>query len=306
MEYSDKIFPITFSIPEEKVIVDKIPTKTKMQSDLIPGDPSTYIYDTEEAYYNEYRSSIFALTVKKSGWDCMRHYEIIANGAIPVFPNIDKCPENIMTHYPKHLSLIANDLYNKLKGKQLGALSIKEKGACLNLIVMFLEWMKSHLTCVKMAEYILCKINPLNSPIKRILFLCGCLIPDYIRCCTLIGLKKIFGSNCHDYPKIPHIYKNHGIQNTSLYGKGMSYTSTIDSDCRNDSNDLTIEDDIKNRKYDIIIYGSYHRGMPYINLVHEHYENDKVVMICGEDTHKCSYVIWAELGHYVFVRELRF
>ena len=36
------LYPITFSIPEEK-IVDNIQPKTKLLSSLIPGDTSTYI-----------------------------------------------------------------------------------------------------------------------------------------------------------------------------------------------------------------------------------------------------------------------
>lgn len=67
------LHPITFSIAEQK-IVNIIPKKTKILSSLIPGDISTYIYNTEEEYYKEYQQSYFATTTKKSGWDCMRHY----------------------------------------------------------------------------------------------------------------------------------------------------------------------------------------------------------------------------------------
>ncbi len=58
---NNKLFPITYSIPEEK-IVNKIPYKTKMLSDLIPGKTDTYIYNNETDYYNEYKSSYFAIT----------------------------------------------------------------------------------------------------------------------------------------------------------------------------------------------------------------------------------------------------
>ena len=48
------LFPITFSIPEEKISsnTDNI-IKEKVLSSLIPGDTSTYIYNTEEKYYHE-------------------------------------------------------------------------------------------------------------------------------------------------------------------------------------------------------------------------------------------------------------
>lgn len=94
------LFPISYSIPEEKII-DHIPIKYKMISSLYPGDKSTYIYNTEEEYYDEYRKSIFAYTFKKGGWDCMRHYEILACGCIPYFTDIYECPNNILIFCPK-------------------------------------------------------------------------------------------------------------------------------------------------------------------------------------------------------------
>ena len=62
------LYPITFSIPQEK-IVNFIHCKKKILSNLIPGNVSTYIYNNEEDYYNEYRESFFAMTIKKGGWD---------------------------------------------------------------------------------------------------------------------------------------------------------------------------------------------------------------------------------------------
>lgn len=41
---------------------------------------NTYIFENEEEYYNDYKKSLFAITRKKGGWDCMRHYEILACG----------------------------------------------------------------------------------------------------------------------------------------------------------------------------------------------------------------------------------
>lgn len=59
-------YPINFSIPKEK-ICKSYKIKTKILSDLIPGIGSTYIYNSEEDYYNEYKQSYFAITKKKVG-----------------------------------------------------------------------------------------------------------------------------------------------------------------------------------------------------------------------------------------------
>ena len=50
-------YPITFSIPECKII-NKIPIKTQVVSKLIPGQLDTYIYNNETDYYNEYKRSL--------------------------------------------------------------------------------------------------------------------------------------------------------------------------------------------------------------------------------------------------------
>lgn len=46
------------------------------------------------------------------GWDCMRHYEILACGCVPFFTNIEICPKDTMVRFPKDLMIEAK----KLKG----------------------------------------------------------------------------------------------------------------------------------------------------------------------------------------------
>ena len=96
------IYPISFSIPKCK-IVKKVPNKTKWFGNCIPGDVSTYIFNNERDYYNDYSSSVFGHTKCKGGWDCMRHYEILASGSIPDFRDLYNCPKEILTSLPKDL-----------------------------------------------------------------------------------------------------------------------------------------------------------------------------------------------------------
>jgi hypothetical protein len=143
-----------------------------------------------------------------------------------------------------------------------------------------------------------------NCNVKNILYLSGDIQPDYLRCATLHGFKEIFGNLCHDYPKIPHIYKSQPIQYSSYYGKGISYTNLLDPSFHNNELDNTIEADIINKKYDIVIYGSYHRGMPFYTLVCQIYKPHEIILLCGEDIHTCNYSYFIKKGHAVFVREL--
>jgi hypothetical protein len=99
----DRLFPISFAIPTCKV--NFIKDKTRDVAVCDPRDRSTYIYKNETDYYKGYQESRIGVTTKKAGWDCMRHYEILANGCLPYFINIDKCPELTMVSFPKQLCL---------------------------------------------------------------------------------------------------------------------------------------------------------------------------------------------------------
>ena len=41
--------------------------------------------------------------MKKAGWDCFRHYEIIASGSMPYFLDIERLPSHTMQNFPVHL-----------------------------------------------------------------------------------------------------------------------------------------------------------------------------------------------------------
>ena len=293
------LYPISFSIPKTK-LYNGFPKKTKFMSDLIPGDTSTYIYETEEDYYKEYQQSYFAITKRKAGWDCMRHYEILANQCIPYFIDIQHCPENTMALLPKNLFIDAIKLHDDYKNKQLDESFIEQYRI---LQEKFAEYTKNTLTTDKMALYILNASN--FSDAKKILYLSGNTDPDYLRCVTLHGFKSIFGKNCHDYPKIPHIYRTDTIQYNTLYGKGMSYTNLLNVyETRDDNLDNTIFEDIENKVYDIIIYGSYHRGIPFYDTICKVYKPNEIILLCGEDIHQCNHKQLTDRGHHVFVREL--
>jgi hypothetical protein len=290
--------PISFSIPLEKIVTE-IPVKTKVVSSLIPGKAETYIYNTEESYYNEYKTSVFAKTIKKAGWDCMRHYEILACGCIPYFPDIGDCPVNTMSNFPKNLILEGNRLYEKYAHKQLFDINMDE---CANLISRLLDYTRMHLTTAASAKYILEKVGVKGS--VKILFLSGNTWSDYLRDLVLHGFKQLIGSGCHESPRIDFLYKSDSIEYDKLYGKGMSYTNLLENNLRDVSADDRVREDIINNKYDLVIYGNMHRGMPLYPIVSHYYSPDKIVLLCGNDIHDCNYDEFTKLGHHVFIREL--
>ena len=93
-----KIFPIAFSIPEEKIL-NEIPTKVKMFPRHIVDEEvfkeiykdnleNNYVFNKENDYYNDLKISKYGITTKRAGWDCLRHYELAANACVPCFKNL--------------------------------------------------------------------------------------------------------------------------------------------------------------------------------------------------------------------------
>jgi hypothetical protein len=104
------VSPINFCIPED-LIVQQIPPKTRKVATIVPGKLETYIYKDEEPYYRDYQDSLFGITMKKAGWDCLRHYEILMNGCIPYFVDLNACPYLTMLQFPKGIIKQTNALY---------------------------------------------------------------------------------------------------------------------------------------------------------------------------------------------------
>jgi hypothetical protein len=107
-----EVIPISFAIPSCQMVPDTPYQKTKLVAD------STYYaigykfsMGMEQEYNEEYKKSYFGLTKKKAGWDCYRHYEIIANGSLPVFYKLHECPPRTMLLWDKQLLNETTDLF---------------------------------------------------------------------------------------------------------------------------------------------------------------------------------------------------
>jgi hypothetical protein len=97
------VLPISFSIPKEKItfgVTRKDASRTfpshvvdreLAEHPALQGERSTGHLFTEEAeYYADLRASKFGITMKRGGWDCLRHYEIPANGGVICFRDLDR------------------------------------------------------------------------------------------------------------------------------------------------------------------------------------------------------------------------
>lgn len=296
--------PISFSIPEEKIVAS-VPVKRKPMGTVIPGRPETYRFVKEADYYADYKESVFAITQKKAGWDCMRHYEILACGCIPYFTDIAQCPTKTMTNFPKQLVLDAMAQINRFYSISLPLpprlITPPDETLLTSLAEKLLDYTRNHLTCRAAAQYILRTIQ--KPSVTSVLYLIGDPNPDYMMMMNCIGFKQLLGKQCHEWPCLHYLYTDTKMDVQGLYGRGMSYTRVLDRTlCYDAKRDDTLTDDISKHRYDIVVYGSIHRGLPFLNYVRQFYTPEEIVFICGEDLHECEFVKWGFPN--LFVREL--
>lgn len=224
---------------------------------------------------------------------------------MPYFENIEKCPEKTMTLFNKNLFIKANKLYdNHFKNNTINSINNNIKTEYDNLMNEILENLKT-LSTQNICNYILTK---LNKNVEKVLFLSGleprAIKPDYLRCLTLHGFKEKFGNNCVDYPKIPHLYKSN--TNKNLYGRGFTYSGLLDDSMYTNKSEKQLLEEIKNKYYDIIVYGSYTIGIPFYDYILKYYNPDDIILMRGEDRQltENNYKDYIDKGHTLFIREL--
>ena len=141
--FSEICLPISFTFPSyhQPKMIDM--EKKYFLAPCIPSVKKSYVFNTENHYYQQYAESYFGLTTKKGGWDCMRHYEIIRMGCIPYFPDIVDKPTLTMPNYPTLLQYKANKLFEICI--QNPALIENERNADLiNIKLEFSSWLSQY------------------------------------------------------------------------------------------------------------------------------------------------------------------
>lgn len=92
--------PIHFAIPKERILYNP-PPKNMLMAPMDPAYKNTYRYNDEASYLQQYSDSFYGPTMKKAGWDCLRHYEMLSQWCLPYFRVFDQCPPLICQHLPR-------------------------------------------------------------------------------------------------------------------------------------------------------------------------------------------------------------
>lgn len=288
--------PISFSFPSA-TISRSIPKKSRSLSSIIPGEP--YGFHDSCDYYGEYERSFYAVTHRKAGWDCFRHAEILASGCLPLMLDIDAVPTHTMTHFPKAaLSLIAATLLSQ---------NVLPDSATQQA---FLEFTYSTLSTKAMSRYFL-RMSGLADA-ERVLFIDSKLpqVPDYLSLLTLIGLKEIFGSECHEWYHVDYLYSDFEGDISKLYGRGFGYGKLLSPQLKSSDTSRTGSRELKSvlhsGRFGAVVVGSAPRNPRLSRLILKHFEPSRVVLLDGEDHPPTSALLdrYASLDSNVFVREI--
>jgi len=99
---NSNIHKISFSIPKEWTQKAQA-IKTKLfQAHIVDQEIALilrkehntgYMFTDEQSYHQDLNVSRYGITTKRAGWDCLRHYELAANGAIICFKDLDLKPK---------------------------------------------------------------------------------------------------------------------------------------------------------------------------------------------------------------------
>ena len=59
----------------------------------------------------------------------------------------------------------------------------------------------------------------------------------------------------------------------------MTYSNLLNQELHTELNDDIITKNIKENYYDIIIYGSCHRGLPFYDLIVKYYKSNNIILL---------------------------
>lgn len=289
--------PIQFNIPTLKWNIYKSFRNNSKKYDIspmIPGKPSTYIYNNEKEYIKHYSECKYAITCKKKGWECLRHYEILLAGCIPFFIDIDNIPNNTMVKFPKKLVKDAMNIdgiptqeeikdaikHNKpIPPINYNLFSIEKYN---KLRSQLLEYTNNHL----LSKYI-------DISTKSNVFLYSYIWGhnqdmmwiDYQRDLLVIGLLergvKVY-TNCN----FSYLFTDYNGPTKHLYGKGFIITKSVPAKFKKNVNKLPYNDNDKDK--DILVNKTTYIVTTLSNMCPPltssiPFDNNDIIFIDGND-----------------------
>jgi len=308
------IYPISYSFPKE-LMASSVPLKTCHTAE------HDYQFTDSSLYLQNYGKGIFANTGLKCGWDCLRHYEILSQGTIPHFKDLEQCPVKTMVPFPKQQIL---DLNTKYWSSDFNTIMKNGSSTLYEDCNSLLTYTRTILTTETSAKYLLHQSDQPNA--SKILYITNADgNGDYMYETLGHGLKTITNGSCHVYPDFGHWYKGYLLESAlKMYGKGFNYTRLLPDSWKQGTSEEFVWSNIRERYYDIIVIYLQDKSdtmIPFTtgdtNMMN-FYSPNEISVVCGRDcdpywskekewyirrNHECSLKKIND-GRHIFIREL--
>lgn len=291
------VWPISFSYPRGVPFSGR---RRRVLAGVYPGVP--YAFSKESAYLAQYRTSHWAVTHRKGGWDCFRHLEIIFAGALPLMPDAHRIPDATMVFYPRRAMTRLHEVL-RLSGPFVSA------DAARRLQGHASRWLSS----AAMARYLLRAVGYSGGPV---LFVDRMLkeLPDYLSVMTVIGLKQALGPAVLEWRSTSYLYEDHRGSTQHLYGRGFGYSRVLPPELRRDDEvgqplmaDRDFIADLRRVRPGLVVFGSLERA-PYELMLWREMPADErppAAVLYGGDSGPtdAELALIRDLPAHVFVRE---
>jgi hypothetical protein len=264
----------------------------------------------------EYERALFAVTSRKAGWDCGRHYEILAAGSVPWFLGLENAPEWAVPFLPRvpvlaamnvpglHVNWSDNakeyDFLNQT-GYQMPILNPPivvdvellpmERLAALAAILHRFTY--HYLSTRAMARYVLAQTG-VHRNASRVLFLQ--LSTDSMMSLLLHGFKRLTrarGGYTVESPCAEAMYAfnstPHNLGAANFRNNGFAYAGFLTEEDYTNRDNLIAR--VAAREFDVVVFGrgfeeAREHGEPRLLLtdaVYKHYEQSELIFIDGRD-----------------------
>lgn len=167
IEEEPHVYPTGVGLPESRILPIDLSKKTQMIQKAYPRyalfepayevNRSHHIFSDENEYYNDMSKSWFGLTCKRGGYDAMRHYEIIAAGALLLYRDYDLKPKLCAPgdlpaiNYTSREELLS--IMNSL------VINNRPTDEYIHLLNVQRKWLVNNATTVARAKYVLEILN---------------------------------------------------------------------------------------------------------------------------------------------------
>jgi hypothetical protein len=307
------VFNWPWSVPDRNIVTFDMKKKVRDFSLLIPGKGSTYIYGHNETlYHQQYAESLYAFTMRKAGWDCMRHYEILGAGTVPYFLGLDHMPPNTMSLFPREIvkalislpGVTVNYTYpnetETYKSFEVNSAIIDKEKFPLDiyntLATSLNQYTKQYMTSSAVFRAAFLAATGMTE-IKSALFIRNLTIEqgnraDYHEMLAILGMKFLLGSHGIDFPVLELLYEDYPPDKGCGWGGCFSYGRRLKREWKPHGN-LSVADIssmIRQKKFDVIIYGEIARW-PRMNtcmfaedIAAAKYEANRIWLLRGADS----------------------